>query len=189
MSVTKAKIFEGGLPSHGKQHDAKDASTSPAYRMIELPRARKVGQSYWSSVGTTLYSLLITLWKLAIEPIVKGKVKQVPNLLIVNGPGTCVVVVLVYRLLRVSGSAHTQRSVTDISAQLIGQRSPEIIYVESFARVTSLSLSGKILKNVVDKFIVQWPMEGSSDASQTEGAVARKTVGEDSKVEYAGWLI
>ena len=189
MSVTKAKIFEGGMPSQEKQHDAKDASTSSAYRLIELPRARKVGQSYLSSIGTTLYSLLITLWKLAIEPIVKGEVKLVPDLLIVNGPGTCVVVVFVYRFLRVSVSAHTEQSVTDTLAQLIGQRSPEIIYVESFARVTSLSLSGKILKNVVDKFIVQWPVDGSTDATKTEGATAGKAVGRDSKVQYAGWLI
>jgi len=32
-----------------------------------------------------------------------------------------------------------------------------MIYVESFARVKSLSLSGKILYWLVDRFIVQWP--------------------------------
>ncbi|GHJ88855.1 hypothetical protein NliqN6_5257 [Naganishia liquefaciens] len=175
MSVTKAKAFENELASqtsHHEQHDAKDASTCPDYRLIELPRARKVGQSYFSSIGTTLYSMMISLWKLAIEPIVKGRHKQMPDLLIVNGPGTCVVVVLIYRLLR-----------------LIGQRSPEIIYVESFARVTSLSLSGKILKHVVDRFIVQWPVEGKSETIKTEGVLASKAVSQDSKVEYAGWLI
>jgi beta-1,4-N-acetylglucosaminyltransferase len=30
------------------------------------------------------------------------------------------------------------------------------MYVESFARVRSLSLTGKILRFFVDKFIVQW---------------------------------
>ena len=113
MSVTKAKAFENELASqtsHHEQHDAKDASTCPDYRLIELPRARKVGQSYFSSIGTTLYSMMISLWKLAIEPIVKGRHKQMPDLLIVNGPGTCVVVVLIYRLLRVSGTATAKRS-------------------------------------------------------------------------------
>lgn len=69
---------------------------------MELPRARRVAQSYFSAIGTTAYSLLVTFWKLAVEPIVKGDLKQIPDLLIVNGPGTCVVVVLVYKLLKVS---------------------------------------------------------------------------------------
>lgn len=108
MSVTKAAAFESELSSkslQSKQDGSNNASIWTPYRLIELPRARKVGQSYLSSVGTTLYSMLVTLWKLAIEAVIKGKVKQVPDLLIVNGPGTCVVVVLVYRLLRVSSIA------------------------------------------------------------------------------------
>lgn len=35
--------------------------------------------------------------------------------------------------------------------------SPKLIYVESFARVSSLSLSGKLLRPIVDDLIVQWP--------------------------------
>ena len=31
------------------------------------------------------------------------------------------------------------------------------MYVESFARVGGLSLSGKILYPLVDRFLVQWP--------------------------------
>jgi beta-1,4-N-acetylglucosaminyltransferase len=31
------------------------------------------------------------------------------------------------------------------------------VYVESFARVKTLSLSGKLLYPFVDRFIVQWP--------------------------------
>ena len=34
---------------------------------------------------------------------------------------------------------------------------PEIIYIESFARVSSLSVSGCIIKFFADRFIVQWP--------------------------------
>lgn len=36
-------------------------------------------------------------------------------------------------------------------------RFPRIVYVESFARVHSLSLTGKLVYPFVDKFIVQWP--------------------------------
>lgn len=89
------------------------------------------------------------------------------------------------------GKLHEHRISNDHSCldQVIGQRSPEIIYVESFARVTSLSLSGKISKNVVDKFIVQWPMDGSAEGQKSEKAEDTKVVEGDSKVQYAGWLI
>lgn len=33
----------------------------------------------------------------------------------------------------------------------------EIIYIESFARVESLSVTGKLLYPFVDRFLVQWP--------------------------------
>ena len=33
----------------------------------------------------------------------------------------------------------------------------KLIYVESFARVTTLSLSGKLLYTFVDRFLIQWP--------------------------------
>ncbi len=32
-----------------------------------------------------------------------------------------------------------------------------VIFVESFCRVGTISLSGKLLYHVVDRFIVQWP--------------------------------
>ncbi|KAF9507999.1 glycosyltransferase family 1 protein [Hydnum rufescens UP504] len=35
--------------------------------------------------------------------------------------------------------------------------SPRLIYVESFARVKKLSLSGKLLRPFVDRFLSQWP--------------------------------
>jgi beta-1,4-N-acetylglucosaminyltransferase len=49
----------------------------------------------------------------------------------------------------------------------------KIIYVESFARVRSLSLSAKILKWFVDVFVVQWP---------------ELAKGEE-RVTYKGWLV
>jgi hypothetical protein len=36
-------------------------------------------------------------------------------------------------------------------------KNTKIVFAESFARVTGLSLSGKILLPFVDKFFVQWP--------------------------------
>ncbi|KAI8376270.1 oligosaccharide biosynthesis protein Alg14 like-domain-containing protein [Radiomyces spectabilis] len=39
----------------------------------------------------------------------------------------------------------------------LGIKAIQIIYVESFARVHTLSLTGKILYYFADEFIVQWP--------------------------------
>ncbi|KAJ9103239.1 hypothetical protein QFC21_002662 [Naganishia friedmannii] len=178
MSLNKATAFENGLKSSNVTANQTERSKDGPFQFVELPRARKVGQSYVSSIGTTLHSLVITFWKLAARPILTTQNQQIPDLLIVNGPGTCVMVVLVYKLLRI-----------------LGQHSPEIIYVESFARVTSLSLSGKILKNLVDKFVVQWPIANDSvgGTGRTDGDGAVSMVGKNreslSGVEYYGWLI
>jgi beta-1,4-N-acetylglucosaminyltransferase len=43
----------------------------------------------------------------------------------------------------------------------------EIIYIESFARVETLSLTGKLLYPFVDRFLVQWP-ELSKKLGQAE---------------------
>lgn len=34
---------------------------------------------------------------------------------------------------------------------------PVVIFVESFCRVTSMSLTGKLLYYMADRFVVQWP--------------------------------
>jgi beta-1,4-N-acetylglucosaminyltransferase len=44
-----------------------------------------------------------------------------------------------------------------ILIQVMGFSNTKIVFVESFARVRSLSLSGKILYYLADRFIVQWP--------------------------------
>lgn len=62
-----------------------------------------------------------------------------PDLIICNGPGTCVPICYSAWLLRI-----------------LRIKSVKIIFVESFCRVKSLSLSGKLLYPIVDKFIVQW---------------------------------
>ena len=41
--------------------------------------------------------------------------------------------------------------------KLLGISSTEIIFVESFCRVKKLSLTGRILYHIADKFIVLWP--------------------------------
>lgn len=41
--------------------------------------------------------------------------------------------------------------------KLLGLLDVDLVYVESFCRVQHLSLTGKLLYPIADKFIVQWP--------------------------------
>lgn len=97
-----------------------------------IPRSREVGQSYVTSVFTTLWALAGTVslvWRIR------------PDLVLCNGPGTCVPVCAAAFLGR-----------------FLGVWSPRILFVESACRVHSLSLSGRILySTLADSFLVQWP--------------------------------
>lgn len=107
-----------------------------ASEVVEVPRARKVHQSLW----TTPLSALHCLWACAG---VLGRWDS-PDLILTNGPGTGVVVVLASLILRFF----------DFSARGAGQT--RVVYVESLARVKKLSLSGRLLIKVADRFLVQW---------------------------------
>uniref|UniRef100_A0AAG5CMZ6 UDP-N-acetylglucosamine transferase subunit ALG14 n=1 Tax=Anopheles atroparvus TaxID=41427 RepID=A0AAG5CMZ6_ANOAO len=102
------------------------------YEIITITRSREVHQSYISSVMTTLMALINCI------PIV---LKARPELVLTNGPGTCVPVCLVAFVARL----------------LFLNTKCRIVFIESFCRVRSLSLSGRILQYIVDMFVVQWP--------------------------------
>ena len=124
MSIQKIKDFES------------KASKKPNFTINTLSRSRKVGQSYITSIFTTLLAILN-----AIPLIFKIK----PELLLVNGPGTCIPCCMITRILYFSESL-----------RLIPKC--KIVFVESMCRVKNLSLSGRILYylNITDAFFVQW---------------------------------
>lgn len=102
----------------------------PPDLVLRLPRAREVGQSYASSVFTTLWSFLVALYLV---------MRVRPNLLLCNGPGTCLpvaIATLFYRILMLCEG--------------------NICFVESFCRVTSFSLTGRLLYPLADLFVVHW---------------------------------
>eukprot|EP01033_Poteriospumella_lacustris_P011048 gene11048-7864_t len=94
-------------------------------------RSREVKQSWASTIMTTIASTFQCFFLV---------VRIRPRVIICNGPGTCVPVCFSAFFLRVLGIADTR-----------------IVYVESFCRVDKLSLSGKLLYHIADRFIVQWP--------------------------------
>lgn len=68
-----------------------------------------------------------------------------PDLIMANGPGTAVLVILASLILRFFACKGTHGKMRSI-------------YIESWARVRKLSLSGRILRTtgMVNRFIVQW---------------------------------
>ena len=78
--------------------------------IYHIPRSREVGQSYITSIATTLWSLIYTL----------GLVVRIrPGLVLCNGPGTCVPI-----------------AVWTFAGRLMGLWEGKIVFCESFCRVT-----------------------------------------------------
>jgi beta-1,4-N-acetylglucosaminyltransferase len=98
--------------------------------VYKLPRSREVGQSYVSSIFTTLWSFLIALYYVAVIR---------PDLLLCNGPGTCLPV-----------------AIATLWYRILGLCRGNIVFCESFCRVTSFSLTGRLLYPIVDMFVVHW---------------------------------
>lgn len=101
------------------------------FEILSTPRAREVGQSWSSTVFTSLRSLISCFSIVA---------RNQPHVIVVNGPGTCVMVCLASTVLKIFMWSRAR-----------------IIFFESLARVHSLSLSGRLLLHFADRFVVQWP--------------------------------
>mmetsp|Transcript_16164 Transcript_16164/g.25211 ORF Transcript_16164/g.25211 Transcript_16164/m.25211 type:complete len:221 (+) Transcript_16164:198-860(+) len=98
--------------------------------VYRIPRSREVGQSYFTSIFTTLWSIA-SVFRLVFWTR--------PDVLICNGPGTCIPVAFSVICLRI-----------------LGWCEGKLIFVESFCRVESLSLTGRIMYFIADRFIVHW---------------------------------
>lgn len=99
--------------------------------IFNLKFCLQVKQSLLSSVFSTIRAFFESI-------IIINKYR--PQLIICNGPGTCVPVCYAAFLFRV-----------------LGVYDPSIIFVESFCRVDSLSVTGLLLYFISDKFLVHWP--------------------------------
>ncbi|XP_032408070.1 UDP-N-acetylglucosamine transferase subunit ALG14 isoform X1 [Xiphophorus hellerii] len=121
MSEEKIVAFESSKPQ---------SHTDVQFTINRIPRSREVAQSWSSSVVSTLSALRYSL------PLV---FRLQPDVVLCNGPGTCVPLCITGLLLRI-----------------LGIKKVGIVYVESICRVQTLSLTGRILYLVSDYFFVQW---------------------------------
>ena len=105
--------------------------------ILVIPRSREIHQSWISTVFTTLWAFISCfqiIWK------------HRPELLLCNGPGTCVppcFVAWLYNKLMV--------------------KKTKIVFVESICRINTVSLTGKILRYFADICLAQWPELADQD--------------------------
>ncbi|OAL48735.1 Alg14-domain-containing protein [Pyrenochaeta sp. DS3sAY3a] len=143
------------------------------YTIATIPRARHIHQSLLTTPLSCLRTLLFSFSPLLTapspnpnplptpQPPPSPSSRALPSLILTNGPATAVIVILAALLLRffdVRGAQSTGKCRT--------------IYAESFARVRTLSLSGKILVRLVDRFLVQWEeLEGAGGRAEFWGVL------------------
>jgi beta-1,4-N-acetylglucosaminyltransferase len=133
-----------------------------------VPRARKIHQPLYTTVFSSIWCL-IGCFKALIDAARDSTISpgEYPDIIVTNGPATAVMVILASVMLKFLGVAPAWKMSS--------------IYVESWARIKTLSLSGKVLLHLgfCDQFIVQWDIL----AQAINGKSRWK------KVEWHGFLV
>ena len=140
FSATRAKEFEDEACSLTSKSDGHGQANTQSYTILTVPRARKIHQP----LITAPFSSLQCLW--ACVQLLLSHKQGFPDLILINGPATATIMVWASVLLRFFGV----RDANDAGKM-------RTIYVESWARVKKLSLSGRLLCWVADRVLVQWP--------------------------------
>jgi len=124
-SEAKALAFERRVRGGG-------ATTTTGVDVHRVRRSREVGQSWMTSAASTASACVD-----AVRVIHRTK----PDIILCNGPGTCVPIVIAGMVSRAMGSA-----------------TPAMVFVESACRARALSLTGKIFYHfrLVDVVCVAW---------------------------------
>ncbi|KAF2085947.1 glycosyltransferase family 1 protein, partial [Saccharata proteae CBS 121410] len=148
FSAERAGEFEAGLV--GRARRGGSGKGPRCYDIRVVPRARRIHQSLLTAPWSALQCLWSCFSVLSSPSLTRSTTSTTsttlyPSLILTNGPGTAVIVLLASLLLRffdVRGANSSGR-----------MRS---VYIESWARVKKLSLSGRLVVRVVDRFVVQW---------------------------------
>lgn len=98
-----------------------------------------------------------------------------PDCIIANGPAVAVCMVLAAKIIRFFDYIRRWTSGRNSVPEPYLLRT---IYVESWARIKTLSVSGTLLLPLVDKFLVQWP-----------DLAGRRAWWGMKKTEYVGWAV
>lgn len=99
-----------------------------------IARARNIGEGKVKATIHTIRSFLSS-----IVTFVKLPRDEYPDVFLCNGPGTAIPIAYTLFFMKFWGFCHTK-----------------IIYVESLARVSQLSLTGMLILPISDRILVQW---------------------------------
>ncbi|KAI1364549.1 oligosaccharide biosynthesis protein Alg14 like-domain-containing protein [Xylaria arbuscula] len=152
-SYDKILAFEQRLLDRFTRHGL-DSGT---FDVMRFGRARYVHQSWLTTPFTAILSLLDIVGILAISPRQRPvPAPRYPGVIVTNGPGTGFLFILVARALKL--------------VRIVPANRMRTIYVESWARVKSLSLTGKLIRSLklADTFIVQSRFLADSNNVLTE---------------------
>lgn len=188
FSAERAQEMEQTMASAGT------GDTKCTWNIAIVHRARKIHQPIY----TTPFSALVCLWD-CIQ-VLRGTHRDLhdskslsteaidyPDLILTNGPGTAVILILASLVLMLLGLA----PINPAPGQGGAMRS---IYIESWARVKTLSLSGKILRFMVGRFLVQWRGLAEVDLRKVgHGRIIEETEVNTSllgrRIEYIGPIV
>ncbi|KAL8688759.1 MAG: hypothetical protein Q9218_005405 [Villophora microphyllina] len=152
FSASKAIEFERGIEARYGGSEQDTTLIPSTYDINMIPRARKIHQPLLTTPISSVRCLLACFAIL--------RTHTYPDLIIANGPATAVLVIVASLLLRFFGVRGTHGRL-------------RTIYVESWARVNTLSLSGKILMHggMVNRMIVQWNNLARKNQGEFRGAL------------------
>lgn len=175
FSAAKAVEFETSYLDKVQKQDgrasAKDSHSASSYTIVTVPRARRVHQSFLTAPFSTLRCFWACLSVLCGQhpdqgPLPPNILSRYPDLILTNGPATAVCVILAAKAIRLCRYLYSLKniSIKPKKEESVPDYQLRTIFVESWARVTTLSLSGKLLLPLVDRFLVQWPALGGKAA-------------------------
>lgn len=151
---------EGKRTSSGgdeAKREGKEDWEGGSYSIRTVPRARRIHQSLLTAPFSCARCLIACLYLLITAPTPFSpsssqspppsppNIIPIPDLILLNGPATATILVFASLLLRFVGMRGTKGKM-------------RTVYVESWARVRRLSLSGRILVGLgaVNRCLVQW---------------------------------
>lgn len=108
-----------------------DESIKNKIKFYKIHRSRNVGQSFFFSIFTTLYAMLHSVFII---------LRTRPNMIVTNGPGVALPLVYIGYILK--------------KLKILIEF--KVLFIESYCRTKSVSLAGKLIQPVSDKFIVLW---------------------------------
>lgn len=159
MSLNHLKAFEDDMASaHGQ-----DAGS---YDFHVVPRARRVHQPLYTVPFSALYSVVGIFPLLWVSPFTgPRKRQQFPDIIMTNGPATGFFVAVTAWLLKVF--------------YLAPEDAMQVVYIESWARIKTLSLTGKLFywSGMADTFLVQHGKVAAAYDLQNAGCLVVKRPG------------